>query len=398
MKTLLMLGSLLLLATGAAADEVRLKDGRVLVGKVTERDGGRILEIETRDGTVRVPKTEVIEGEDGWRTEATLQKALLDLEQGVADTPFAHLQLATQARAWGLERELWQHLDAAVRLPADAEHAAQRARLQDFLAQLEPELLARRWRTASTQRRVGELLQKHRKDQGKGREAALLELLVREPDADKDLRAHARYGSDPSRRLLALQALVRRETAGNERFLWRTAILDNNPTVRGEAMQIARARGAGKNVVDYLTPGLMHGSSEVRVRTAEAFANLGAPEAIEPLVLAGPNAGKALAAADQGVRAHVAFLQQQAYIQDFDVEVAQASFIADPKIGVLQSGVVLDVTVHGVYEQRVITRAYRSALQRLAGSDPGAKPGDWAGWLAARSGQQPEPATPARKN
>jgi hypothetical protein len=99
--------------------------------------------------------------------------------------------------------------------------------------------------------------------------------------------------------------------------------------------------------------------------------------------MAGPNAQKALADADPGMRANIAILQQQAYIRDFDVEVAQASFIADPKIGILQSGIVLDVTVMNVTIERVrIVTSWRSALQRLAGSDPGPDPRDWATWLA----------------
>ena len=42
-------------------------------------------------------------------------------------------------------------------------------------------------------------------------------------------------------------------------------------------------------------------------------------------------------------RAHVAVLNQTSYVRDFDVEVAQAAFIADPKVDVIQDGVVLDV-------------------------------------------------------
>ncbi len=42
-------------------------------------------------------------------------------------------------------------------------------------------------------------------------------------------------------------------------------------------------------------------------------------------------------------RGHVAVINQTAYIRDFDVEVAQASFIADPKVDVIQDGIVLDV-------------------------------------------------------
>ncbi|MCA8950324.1 MAG: hypothetical protein KDE27_12535 [Planctomycetes bacterium] len=42
-------------------------------------------------------------------------------------------------------------------------------------------------------------------------------------------------------------------------------------------------------------------------------------------------------------RGHVAVINQTAYVRDFDVEVAQAAFIADPKVDVIQDGVVLDV-------------------------------------------------------
>jgi hypothetical protein len=59
--------------------------------------------------------------------------------------------------------------------------------------------------------------------------------------------------------------------------------------------------------------------------------------------------------------------------------------------------VVLDVTVHGVYEQQVrIVRAYRSALKSLAGSDPGPQTRDWATWLAGLQ-QQGAPATAGGK-
>jgi tetratricopeptide (TPR) repeat protein len=47
-------------------------------------------------------------------------------------------------------------------------------------------------------------------------------------------------------------------------------------------------------------------------------------------------------------RAYVTVINQKAYIQDFDVEVAQFQAVADPQINVLHEGVVLDVrpTIH----------------------------------------------------
>lgn len=380
-----------LLLGAARADEIRLLDGRILVGKVERR--GDVYEIMTRDGVVRVQKGEI----ERHRTDDELRAELLQLQQGLPDSPFARLQLAIQARAYGLEPQMWQHLDAVVGLTATPEQAALHKRLGDFLAQLEPELLPRKLRRADTKVRVRELLGRHRREQNPARNAAILELLAREPNADKDLRTEARFHSDPTCRLLAVEALLRRRTAGNDRFAWRTAILDRDDKVRQGAVSAAIRHGVAAGAVEYLTPGLMHDSAEVRIRTAEAFANLGDAAAIHPLVIAGPNAGKALAAAGDGVRAHVAFLQQQAYIRDFDVEVAASSFIGNPQIGLLQSGTVLDVTVHGVVEQQVrIVRAYRSALRRLAGSDPGERPADWAGWLLRQREAGAAPSTPRR--
>ena len=42
-------------------------------------------------------------------------------------------------------------------------------------------------------------------------------------------------------------------------------------------------------------------------------------------------------------RAYVTVINQRAYIQDFDVEVAQFQAVADPTVNVLSEGIVLDV-------------------------------------------------------
>ena len=374
-----------LLAAPPREDEVRLKDGRVLVGVVHKND--KVWEIDTRDGQVRVATGDV----EACRSEADLRDALRNLERTAGDTPFAHLQLAMQAFAWDLDADLWRHLDAAVMVPRDPAHQGLRSRVDDFLAQLEPELLARKYRAADVRARVHELLRQLPKTAAPGRIAAIQELLVREPNADKELRAEARGNHDTWRRLCAVESLLRRGTRNNDTFAWRTAVLDPNAEVRAASMQLARDYGDPAAAVQYLAPGLMHSNAEVRVRTGLAFANLGDRSALKPLVMAGPFAAKALSDANPGVRGNIAFIQQQAYIRDFDVEVAQASFIADPMIGILQSGVVLDVTVMNVVTERIrIVGTWRKALQRLAGSDPGGDPRNWAGWLASL----PQPNAP----
>ncbi len=54
-------------------------------------------------------------------------------------------------------------------------------------------------------------------------------------------------------------------------------------------------------------------------------------------------------------RANLTVVNQLSYIQDFDVEVAQTSFIADPIIGIIQDGLSLDVRPTVSNDRRYIT-------------------------------------------
>jgi hypothetical protein len=290
---------------------------------------------------------------------------------------------------------MWRYLDKLTaqigRRPADPQaadnqaedgDAALRRRVGEFLAELEPELLPRKWRNASTRCRVRQLLDQVRADTSPGRAAAVEALLAAEPNADQELRTAARQRGPERRRIAAVAALQQRELAGNQHFVLRTAILDGSPEVRRAAIEIARGHDDAAAVA-YLAPGLAHPNGKVRIRTGEAFVGLAHPDAVQMLVMAGPNAGAALAGGPgTGDRAHVAFLQQQAYIRDYDVEVAQAAFIADPQVDVLHSGTVLDVTVAGVYEVITIVKAWQKALKEMTGRDPGSDPRLWSAWYA----------------
>ena len=64
------------------------------------------------------------------------------------------------------------------------------------------------------------------------------------------------------------------------------------------------------------------------------------------------------------------------------MEVAQAAMIANPVVGVIQSGTVPDVTVMAVTTHRyVILESYRNAIREISGEDPGADPEKWKAWL-----------------
>jgi hypothetical protein len=381
------------LATAARADEFRLHDGRVIVGRPVEK--GSTFEVVTRDGVVIVPKAEVKQR----ASDADLRDRLAAQAKGTDDSMYAHLHLAGDAFRYGLDAEVFEHLDLALaaRDAGERNEAAGLARrLADFLGQLEPAVLPARHRGQKTDVRVQQLLQALRTDGGAGRAAAIEELLVREPGADQELRRQARTNSSPARRMLALAALERRPLAGNDRFLLRTTILDGNESVRSTAAAMLRP-SIDSEAIAYLGAGLLHPNSKMRIRTAEALADLGHADAVKLLVMAGPQAHTAAAGGgSDALRSHIAIVQQQAYIRDFDVEVASSSFIADPKIGLLQSGVVLDVgTIDIVTVRTTVVRAYRTSLQKLTNSDPGDNPAHWASWLAQRAGANPPPTTGA---
>jgi hypothetical protein len=380
-------------AAPARADEVRLRDGRVLVGKVVQREKDGSLEITTRDGVLVVQRSEV----QDWIPEDKLRESFADFAKGAGDTPFANLQLAMRAREKGLEPEQWRYLDRAVeqRTRRDCNEGLQR-RLADFLAQLEPDVLPRRFRAATTKVRVHQLLDLVHASTGRSRTAVIDELLVREPGADQDLRIEARSNTNARQRIAALTALHRRQLAGNERFVLRTAVLDDTEQVREAAIALARPT-VGTDDLEYMAAGLAHSNPQVRVRTAEALGGLGKPEAAKWLVAAGPSAGAGLAGGDggNGNRGYIAILTQTSYVRDFDVEVAQAAAIAKPKVDVISAGSVLDVTVAGVVEERIIVRTYRSAIRQLGYGDPGEDPRKWSAWYANQSPPANAPATPA---
>ncbi|MSR62479.1 MAG: hypothetical protein EXS08_08545 [Planctomycetes bacterium] len=64
-------------------------------------------------------------------------------------------------------------------------------------------------------------------------------------------------------------------------------------------------------------------------------------------------------------RAYVTVVNQRAYVQDFDVEVAQFQAVADPQINVLTEGIVLDVrpTIH--HDRRYLTLEIQPTVARV---------------------------------
>lgn len=64
-------------------------------------------------------------------------------------------------------------------------------------------------------------------------------------------------------------------------------------------------------------------------------------------------------------RANLTVVNQVSYVQDFDVEVAQTAFIADPVIGVIQDGLTLDVRPTVSNDRRYVTMELRPTIVDL---------------------------------
>lgn len=64
-------------------------------------------------------------------------------------------------------------------------------------------------------------------------------------------------------------------------------------------------------------------------------------------------------------RSYITVINQVSYVQGFDVDVATSSFIANPNIGVIQEGIVLDVRPTVSYDRKYITLEIQTTVADL---------------------------------
>lgn len=205
------------------------------------------------------------------------------------------------------------------------------------------------------------------------------------------------------RRAFALFCMGRLFPREDPRAVLLHAIYDPSSDVRRTAGRAIGDLGP-EAVGEPLVKGLYAKTPEVRVRVAEALGNAQSNEFVEPLMdrlyvlAAAPRGG----GAGRPPHAYVFIGTQSAYVQDFDVEVARSSSVADPVINALTTGSVLDVGVINTSEVTIVAeaRAVRGALQRIVGEAPGRRTKDWTRWwesdasAAYRTARLPaEPAT-----
>jgi HEAT repeat protein len=153
-----------------------------------------------------------------------------------------------------------------------------------------------------------------------------------------------------------------------------SAARDVDAEVRREAALSAASFGHDDTAIPFVRA---LGSSNPRIvaRAAEALARIGDVRALPYIV-------KRLRSHGSSSRSYVAFTNQVSYVRDYDVEIAQASNIANPEVAIIHEGVVLDVKVLDAgYEKTWVEPVLVEAAGRLAGR-PFAGAEDVARWWA----------------
>jgi hypothetical protein len=186
----------------------------------------------------------------------------------------------------------------------------------------------------------------------------------------------------------AVEILATYDAQESLRPLIRASITDPSPAVRDAAVSAVRAYGLSGVLAPYATAlGSMR--PQIRNNAIQAIGTLGDIEGIGVLIRYWEQIGGGSG------RAYIYNGNQLSFIQDFDVEVAQTAFIADPMVGTLQDGSVLETKVMGT-ERRFTTverQIIRRSLKALAGVDMGSDVKAWVSWAARNgSGRSAAPA------
>jgi hypothetical protein len=389
MRTIAIL--LLLVAPGLVrADTVVLKNGLELFGTVTEKGDAVVVELDGKTRTIdRSRIREIRKGATAYEEFSRRAAALAD------DDATGWYRLALWAREQGVDR-VREALDRV--LDADPDHRAARRELGfelvdgEWLGADEAKrrkgfvLAGGKWMLPAEADRLmrdglveqAAVTETHRKrareialalrDDDKDIRAAAGEMLTELPDAAvvRPMRKLL-LCRHVDTRLLAVKTLGRIGDRTALPWLIHSSMFDAKEEVRNAAFRSIK----GFHDADVFYPyarALFSKSPVSRIQAAAALAAIGDPRGVD-VILRRVSIG-----IGESGRANILVGTQQSYIQDFDVEIAQAAAIGDPIVQTIRDGIILDYKVLGGSGQAYVveqTRAYMNALQSLTGRDYG---------------------------
>jgi len=272
-------------------------------------------------------------------------------------------------------KDRWLSRDQAMKAKGLIRHEGAWMLREEVLAQLLP--ASEKKRKAAGQAKVRRLLKKMNQGGAKVERIAV-KAMEGIPDGHKvePLAYALRYPAE-NVRIFAAKELGRIADRRSLPPLIHRSVIDPSSTVREVALDAAMQFG-DPNLLSPYVKALNSKYQPVRIHAATAVGGLGDVRGIQYLVYRMQAHGGGVS------RSHIYLANQLSFIQDFDVEVAQTAFIADPMVGILQEGQVLDVRVIAterradIIERRVI----RNSLKKLSGVDQGDDPEQWAKWWA----------------
>ncbi len=189
-----------------------------------------------------------------------------------------------------------------------------------------------------------------------------------------DLRRALR-NQDPQICRAGLRIIQKQEESGLERDVFQLSLQAEHPDLAQLAAQTSMALEPEQSLGRW-TLALWHqGREEQRIEALhhlESF-HQNRPEITRALIL---TLGASANSSADAPRRHVFFGRQISVVQDFDVEVASSAVIANPVVGVLVEGSVLEVRVLST----TLSHAIQQSLSRITGAHPGNRPEDWVQW------------------
>jgi hypothetical protein len=285
-------------------------------------------------------------------------------------------------RALGYERirGRWVKGEEAMRAKGFVEHEGVWVTPEEYKLLAKDEIRVKRAREA---RRIGDeaLKQAWSKDPAvRSRAMATIERI----DQEFRLRplAIAARINRPDVRMRAVKGLGALNDADALPPLYKRSIFDADETIRGAAVDAIRQTEAEGKIGPFVRA-LNSAFAPVRLHAVKALGALGDAAAVGPLIARYQIAG------GSGQSVYFSQTNNIAFVQDFDVEVAQTAFIADPVIGVIQDGFVLNfraLATSGyvdVYEKVAINEA----LHKLTGQERESAR-DWAKWYRESKAKQ----------
>ncbi len=355
----------LLLALGAPlqADVLTTTEGMVLEGKVEKLPNGW-YRVETKAGKVELGPKAVASVQmgaapraaflaeaakvDGKDPVALYRLALSAEAKGLADLSRSYMERvlklspdhAAARRALGYERvgASWLSFDAAQRSKGLVLYRG-RWMLPDAVeaASGKTKATPKRMKAAGDVDRARALIVKVATGAAPLQRAARLALARTASHILLDAATSSLYHTDARVRIASARILADLGDEAALRALLLSGARDKDAAVRRESVLAAQAFGHDDTALPFVRA---LGSKNMRLSgyAAEALALLGDQRAAAYIV-------KRLRSHGSSTRNFVSFLNQVSYVRDFDVEIAQASNIANPDVATISEGVVFDVKV-----------------------------------------------------